>query len=256
MTYTIDERNAERQQLLAACLNPLTCQVLERIPSASVTKVLDLGCGQGNTTRMLGEQFPKAYATGLEFDPALVALASANPGNGSRISFVQGDAAQLTYPSASFDLVFTRYLLVHMADPVRVIREMLRVVRPGGFVVAYEPDCCMDLCYPPNAGMERMALLWGKLFPHPLIGRQLVHLFRAAGAGKLTAGAILGMEFEGDEYRRLYRLSAEAIGPAIVSRGVMTEAEYEDHLADMRRLEADSESVCFKLPDMWVIANA
>jgi ubiquinone/menaquinone biosynthesis C-methylase UbiE len=255
MSYAIDERNSERQHLLAKMLNPLTRQVLDRIPPDSVAKILDLGCGQGHTTRMLAEQFPNASATGFEHDAALVAQASADLSNPPRIAFQQGDASRLPFPSASFDLVFTRYMLLHVPDPPAVIREMLRVTRPGGFVVAYEPDCCIEFCYPPNAAMERMSYLWRHLFPHPLIGRQLVHLFRSAGTAIHSAGAVLGMDHDEGIYKRWYRMTAEAVGPAAISKKLITPKEFDDLLASARELEGDHQSVCFKLPDVWVIAN-
>jgi len=255
MSYAIDERNSERQHLLAKMLNPLTRQVLDRIPLDSIAKILDLGCGQGHTTRMLAEQFPNASATGFEYDAALVAQASADLSNPPRIAFQQGDASRLPFPSASFDLVFTRYMLLHVPDPPTVIPEMFRVTRPGGFVVAYEPDCCIEFCYPPNAAMERMSYLWRHLFPHPLIGRQLVHLFRSAGAAIYSAGAVLGMDHDQGIYKRWYRMTAEAVGPAAISKKLMTPKEFDDLLASARELEADPQSVCFKLPDVWVIAN-
>lgn len=208
MSYVIDERNAERQQLLAQMLNPLTREVLDRVPSDSVNTILDLGCGHGHTTRMLAKQFPNASWTGYECDALLVALASADASNPPGITFQQGDAAQLPYPEASFDLVFTRYMLLHVSDPLQVIREMFRVARPGGFVVAYEPDCCIEFCYPPNAALERMSYLWRHLFPHPLMGRRLVHLFRSAGAVTYSAGALLGMDHDQGFYKRWYRMTA------------------------------------------------
>jgi len=115
------------------------------------------------------------------------------------------------------DLVFTRYMLIHVPDPACVLREMFRVSRPGGFVVACEPDGCIEFCYPPNAAMERMSYLWRHLFPHPLIGRQLVHFFRAAGATNYSAGAVLGMDHEQGLYKRWYRMTAEAVRPAAIS---------------------------------------
>lgn len=203
-SYAIDERNAERQQLLAQMLNPLTREVLDRVPRDSISKILDLGCGYGHTTRMLAEHFPAAFGIGFEYDALLVADASAHPANPPSIEFQQGDAARLPFPDASFDLVFTRYMLLHVSDPPTVIHEMLRVVRRGGFVVAYEPDCCIEFCYPPNAAMERMSYLWRHLFSHPLMGRQLVHLFRAAGVTNYSAGALLGMDHDQGFYKRWY----------------------------------------------------
>ena len=204
---------------------------------------------------MLADQFPSASGTGFEYDAALVAQASADASNPPRIAFQQCDASLLPFPDASFDLVFTRYMLLHVPDPTAVIREMLRVTRPGGFVIAYEPDCCMEFGYPPNAAMERMSYLWRHLFPHPLMGRQLVHLFRSAGAANYSAGAVLGMDHDEGVYKRWYRMTAEAVGPAAISKNLLTSKEFDDLLASAREFEADPHSVCFKLPDVWVIAN-
>ena len=86
-------------------------------------RCLDIGCGQGHTTRLLAEVLEPAERIGLDYDTKLVAYAAEQAGNGAGIRFVQGDAMQLECPDASFDLVFTRYLLIHMADPMVVIRE-------------------------------------------------------------------------------------------------------------------------------------
>jgi trans-aconitate methyltransferase len=55
MSYTIDERNPERQQLLADLLNPDMREVLARLPRRLGGSLLDLGGGQGNTTRCLAD---------------------------------------------------------------------------------------------------------------------------------------------------------------------------------------------------------
>jgi hypothetical protein len=53
----------------------------------------------------------------------------------------------------------------------------------------------------------------------------------------------------------LYRLTAEAVGPNAISKKLMTSEEFDTLLASARQLEADPQSVCFKLPDVWVIAS-
>src|SRR5215467_3513533 len=96
MSYTIDERNLERQQVLAQCLNPLTLPVLERISPVKIRRVLDLGCGQGNTTRMLANYFTEANVTGVDRDAELLAYGGAQSGN-DRIQFQQADATKLPF---------------------------------------------------------------------------------------------------------------------------------------------------------------
>src|SRR5258708_6251062 len=160
MSYTIDERNPERQQLLAEILNPLTRLVLARLPRIPNARCLDLGCGQGNTTRCLADVLEPAVCIGVEYDPALVEYAKTRPENPSTVQFQQGDATALTFADASFDIVFCRYLLIHMADPLLVIREMLRVVRPGGYVVVFEADFAIELSHPACDALASINKIW------------------------------------------------------------------------------------------------
>jgi ubiquinone/menaquinone biosynthesis C-methylase UbiE len=168
MSYTIDERNPERQQLLAKLLGPPTRRVLAQLPRIPGARVLDLGCGQGNTTRCLADALEPDECIGVEFDPALVDYAQARPENPPCVRFQQGDATRLSFPDASFDVVFCRYLLIHMADPMRVVREMMRVARPGGFVVAYEGDfSSVGTSHPACTALETIHRIWRGLFQNP-----------------------------------------------------------------------------------------
>ena len=255
MSYTIDERNPERQQLLAALLNPTTRDVLARLPSMPAARCLDLGCGQGNTTRCLADVLQPASCIGVEFDPVLVDYASTRTDNPACVTFQQGDATRLPFPDASFDVVFCRYLLIHMADPMAVVREMLRVLKPGGYAIAYEADFVVEVSDPPCPALDSINKIWHGLFQNPTGGRQLVRYFRKAGATRIEAGAITQLEHEGTTLRRIYRLSAEATGPLAVSRGVLDEAEARDMVAGLIRLEEDPQAVVVKFPDMWVIAQ-
>jgi ubiquinone/menaquinone biosynthesis C-methylase UbiE len=255
MSYAIDERNPERQQLLAKLLNPPTREVLARLPAMAGARVLDLGCGQGNTTRCLAEVLEPAECIGLEYDAALVDYADTRLENPLSVRFQQGDATELAFADASFDVVFCRYLLIHMADPVRVVREMMRVVRPGGFVVAYEADFSIELSYPHCAALASINKVWHGLFQNPSAGRRLVHYFREAGASDIHAGALMQLEHDATTVKRVYRLTAEATGPTAEAKGVLTATEVEEMIEGLTRLEEDTSSVMVKFPDMWVIAR-
>jgi len=152
MSYTIDERNPERQQLLAQVLEPSSREVLARLPKIANARCLDLGCGQGNTTRLIADALGATECVGVDFDAGLVEYASAQV-NPAGVSFQQGDVTRLAFPDASFDVVFCRYLLVHLADPMSGVREMLRVVRPSGYVVAYEPDFVGEFSDPESSAL-------------------------------------------------------------------------------------------------------
>lgn len=79
---------------------------------------------------------------------------------------------------------------------------MLRVVRPGGHVISFEPDCStIEIAYPPSPAPAYMNKAWSGLFAEPAMGRKLVAYFRDAGATNLKAGAFLLMEWCDRGYR-------------------------------------------------------
>lgn len=112
-----------------------------RLPDAR--RVLDVGAGVGHWGQLLLPRcHPQARLTGLEREPAWVEQARARAdakGLGERAQYQQGVAERLPFPDGSFDLVTCQTVLIHVADPVAVLKEMKRVTAPGGLVAVAEP---------------------------------------------------------------------------------------------------------------------
>lgn len=102
--------------------------------------VLELGAGPGFVTERLAALFPTARITALDRDPRLLAKAGVRLADRPGTSFVLADAASTGLPEARFDLVVTRYLLQHLADPRPMLAEALRLLRPGGVHAVIEVD--------------------------------------------------------------------------------------------------------------------
>ena len=90
-------------------------------------QVLDVCCGPGMLAA--GALKRGAEAIGLDFSVEAVELARRLVPNGR---FQQGDAQALPFPAASFDAVLCGYGVMHLPEPAAALREMLRVLRPGG----------------------------------------------------------------------------------------------------------------------------
>ncbi|MHB8873451.1 MAG: class I SAM-dependent methyltransferase [Myxococcaceae bacterium] len=116
----------------------------ERWELRSVRTVLDVGCGIGHWGRVLAKVLPpEARLTGVDREPKWVEEARARAaaaGLSGRFSYQQGDAGALPFPDASFDLVTCQTVLIHVPDPKAVLREMQRVLVPGGLLAVAEPN--------------------------------------------------------------------------------------------------------------------
>lgn len=109
--------------------------LLETAEVRSSDEVLDIACGPGIVSCAFAAAARKV--TGMDLVPAMIEqarLLQADKGL-ANVEWRLGDATQLPFPDGSFDLVVTRYSFHHLMDPAAVLREMIRVCRPGGRVV-------------------------------------------------------------------------------------------------------------------------
>ena len=101
----------------------------------------DLGCGPGQLVIELARRSPDLHVTGIDLSDEMIARDQDNArraGVAERVSFRQGDAQQIPFPDASLDLVISTLSLHHWSDPVAVLDEIARVLRPGGSFLIFD----------------------------------------------------------------------------------------------------------------------
>ena len=142
-------------------------------------RVLEIGSGTGIITRdaaaLLG---PHGVIIGV--DPSRVMTQAARRlaragGFGSRLVHAVGDGARLRFATDSFDRVFAVTVLLHVANSSAILREMVRVARPGGLIAAQDQDFgSLTLDHPDRALTKRiMDGVVGRMYPDPLSGRTI-----------------------------------------------------------------------------------
>jgi SAM-dependent methyltransferase len=118
--------------------------IAKRLAVEHVRDVLDVGCGVGHWGQLLATVLPStAHVQGVDRDPFWVDKAAARAaarGLTDRCNYQVAIAEKLPFADASFDLVTCQTVLIHTPDPGAVLDEMVRVARPGGIILAAEPN--------------------------------------------------------------------------------------------------------------------
>ena len=123
------------------CLN--TPAFLAMLPEVEGLKGLDLGCGEGHNTRLLARR--GAVMTGLDIAGRFLAYArESEQSEPQGIRYVQGSGLALPFPAATFDFVTAFMSLMDMPETHRVLAEVYRILKPGGFFQFSITHPCTD----------------------------------------------------------------------------------------------------------------
>jgi ubiquinone/menaquinone biosynthesis C-methylase UbiE len=114
-------------------------RLLRRLAELRPERVLEIGCGRGDTTRWLLDLYPHASVTAVDYDGAQIGAARRRVAD-ARASFVRADASALPFPADAFDLVVAMNVMHHVIPWRRAIAECYRVLEPGGAFAAVDED--------------------------------------------------------------------------------------------------------------------
>jgi trans-aconitate 2-methyltransferase len=113
--------------------------LLARVPLESPRAIVDLGCGTGNVTRILGERWPGARIVGVDNSPQMLDEARAAFAGDPRFTFVAADLARWQ-PEAPVDLVYSNAALHWLPDHAALFARMAAFVARGGALAVQMPD--------------------------------------------------------------------------------------------------------------------
>jgi trans-aconitate 2-methyltransferase len=119
-----------------------TSDLLARIPLLAPKRVVDLGCGPGNSTALLRARWPDAEITGVDSSPEMLRDARAS---GVAARFIEADITAWT-PEEPYDVVFSNAVLQWLGDHESLIPRLFSFVRPGGVFAFQMPRNYDEVC--------------------------------------------------------------------------------------------------------------
>jgi ubiquinone/menaquinone biosynthesis C-methylase UbiE len=208
-------------------------------------RVLDMGCGTGLAARAIArrEAF-SGHITGVDLSPYLVAAArrlASEERLAEHLEFLAGDVRTLNFAHGSFDAVVAHTLLSHVEDPLAVLKEAARVVRPGGMIGIFDGDyASLTFDHPdPVKGKAYDEALISALVTNSRVMRQLPRLLQAAGLELVASASYVLSEIGKADF---WASAIDAYRKLVAKAGVMTE---RDANAWAAALQGDSDAGIF-----------
>ena len=254
-----DDRERRRLQLQASIINPVTEQLLRRAGLGAGMRVLDVGSGVGDVAilaaRIVGST---GSVTACDLDEKALAVLRERAGSEglANISTLAGDLHALALPN-DVDAVTGRHILIHVPDPIAIVRLASELVKPGGVVVFQEYDfSVMHAGFPPTPLRDRTFEVFRDFFAmvrHGNMGTRLAVLFAAAGLTHIDARAEypVGPGVAESPYYEWFAESLRSILPRAVAAGVPGASDVDiDTLEERLRAEGVASGAVTPAPTM------
>ena len=177
-----------RLDIQAAIIRPITMRLLHTIGVSPGMRILDVGCGAGDVTMLAAKLVGESGAVvGIDRSDAAILAARARAATAKNIHFLVTSPDD-TLDAAPFDVVISRYVLIHQNDVTSFIRASARLVKPGGIVAFHEIDLADDFTALPEVPLWKQTNGWlmsalRSLLPNPDVPGRLVDCFSQAGLG-------------------------------------------------------------------------
>jgi ubiquinone/menaquinone biosynthesis C-methylase UbiE len=202
--------------------------------------VLDMGCGTGIAARAIARRRDfSGRVLGIDLSPTLAQTAAqlaADEGLRDRVEFRVGDSCRLDLGDGVFDAVVAHTLLSHVDDPLAVVSEAARVVRPGGMIGIFDGDyASMTFGHAdPVKGKAYDEAIISGVVTSPRVMRQMPRLLKTAGLQPVTSFSYILAEVGKADF---WAPAIESFRRLVPKSGIMTEEE-ADVWAEGLRLDS------------------
>ncbi len=226
----------ERLRTLGRVTSPGTNALLDRIGVRPGMRCLDVGCGGGDVSMLLAQRVGDAgHVTGVDLDSIKLGIAAGEAADvgASNVEFREANVFELAEEigeNASFDLVYSRFLLTHLRDPQSALHSMIEMLRPGGVIAIEDIDFSGHFSYPDCPAMWDYVRLYtatsARTGGDANIGPRLPVLLFEAGMEDVSMEVSQPAGVTG-EAKLICPITMESVAERTVAEGLATAEEVE-----------------------------
>ena len=201
MRYVLEHQDeAERLEYQATIPQYSIKDETKKLKIKPHSRVLDAGCGSGVLSRFIQDQYADTLVDAFDYSELRVAEAKKRIKNtNNKINFFQDNIESMNVASETYDVIVSRYVIEHLPNPKTAIKEMVRLLRPGGMLYIIDLDGIFINLHSEN---PRFNFLLEKIkagFKSDLfIGRKLPAYFRESGLVNIDYD-VTAIQFKGEE---------------------------------------------------------
>lgn len=212
-------------------------KVLALLAPQAGQRALDIGCGPGLTTLALAQAVGAAGSVlGVDIAEPMLAIARQRCAARPQVEFTLADVTAMPHADASFDLALATQVYEYVEDIDGALRELARVVKPGGRVLLVDTDWESAVwASSDNARMRLVLDTWNEHIPHPQLPRDLKRRMQQAGfkSVRVEIVPILNLAYDPQTYSIGMM---DVIGSFATGRNGLTEQDIADWKADARAM--------------------
>jgi SAM-dependent methyltransferase len=237
--YVLDAGKSghERLRVISEIHDERTRALLLEAGLAAGNRYVEFGCGLGYVTRWATSV--GADALGIDLSPDQVAEATTLAGG--KTEFRVGSVYDHGLPPESFDVSYSRWLLIHLNRPVDAMRSIYSALKPGGLMVCEEADMSAMYAEPPSGYHEyvELAFATGATLNVDYAGGRRMHRWASeAGFDVLRSDAYHPHYLTG-EHKGFWTWTYREAAANLVKQGAMTQARYDEIAEAMRAADDD-----------------
>jgi 2-polyprenyl-3-methyl-5-hydroxy-6-metoxy-1,4-benzoquinol methylase len=223
----------QRLALLTQLADPITTQRLSRLGVGPGWHCLDVGAGDGSVARWLASRVgPEGRVVATDLNTRFL-TGHGLPNMEVRTHDLMADELE----AGRYDLVHCRFVLMHLADPLRALQRLAAAVQPGGWLLVEEMDAgpfgAVDLAHPRAVGFERrMRTLLAALRTTGIVdsyfGRRLPALVEGQGLRELGHDGVTLTGRGGSPLARTRQMTLQLFRARFAAAGVLTAADFDE----------------------------